>query len=155
MQRLSIIPDSSSYTASPQAGYNRVALIGGPGRYRSDSIDNAAIYDCTWLLDPEDYQYLAAFYRYFERKLEPFIVSLVLDSGDIQDYIAKIIPNSWRLISAKGLAYTVSCQIEAVPATLPDTAFDDALIALRSEYTDLAALTNPLEKLVNIDLPEA
>ena len=124
-------------------------LDGGGGRYRRDIRRNTHTVNVSWLVELQGYQYLTAFYRVWVRNpSQPFIAKLVIDD-ELKDYEC-FFASPINLNSQEGCAYSVSAQLE-VKALLPDDEMDDLIVGLGKTVDIL----NPLEELVNVDLPNA
>lgn len=152
MNRLDLCPLQSSYSASFGDGILTQDLGKGMPRTRADFIGAVNTASVSFLLPPEDYQYLLAFYRSYQRNPQPFLVGLQLDLPTVEDYICKFATMP-RLGNIEGNYSTVSCDFVVKPK-VANNEFDDAIIAIRNGGTNARTL-NLLEELVNEDLPDA
>lgn len=156
MNKLSIPPDQSGYAMTAGSGVLRVELDGGLGRYRRDILNQASLVDCSWTVNQAEYNYLMAFFRVNEKNGgDGFNIDLILDSQEPTEYVAHIIPGSWRLTGQKGTGYTVTAQLE-VEAAEHDYEYDQGIIDIYEYGSSEKAIImiNLLHKLVHKDLPK-
>lgn len=155
MYKLVTTPDSSGYSVTPGSEVIGTKLDGGASRTRVDILNAASTVTCQWTLGPEDYEYLRMFYSLnVYNGGEQFLIDLILDSAELTEYRAKIIPDTWKLVSQSGLQYVVSCNLE-IEAIVQDYEYLTGIIMLMTEYGSLQeanTVLNLLEKLVNYDL---
>lgn len=150
LSKLTLIPDSSSYSATPGNGVVRSTTSGGPSRTRLDVLGAPAAVHVKWLLGPEGYEYIMAFFRtaVMQGSL-PFLVDLLLDSSAVSEYEAKFIPGTLGLVEQSGLLYVVEADLEVMPME-EDADYDDTLVWVYEAYGDDAAnFFTELEILVN------
>ncbi len=124
--RLLVVPEADSYTLNFPKHAERAELEGGLGRYRRDILNGSVRISPTWILDPTEYNYFMAFYR--EETVygsEPFEMYLIVNSTTQVECTCNIIPGTVKLASQRGLAYTVSCELEVVPPYNPTQSTDD------------------------------
>lgn len=120
-------PDQANY-ASP-FGHTAVSTLldGGASRFRADQLGGAFFVTVQWTLSKKNYNYLTAFYRTSTAAGSlPFLIGLILDSGDIQTYTAHFVPDSFALTSQSGQTYIVGATLEVLPD--PSYAAGDAAI---------------------------
>lgn len=128
--KLHLTPESSAYSVSRKPEVLSVELDGGAARYRQDILNSAFMVDVTFILNPEEYEYLMAFFRgACYHGSEVFQIDLLLDTPDFVEYDAH-----WEkgrmpvLTSQQGLAYTVSARLEVLKPFNPTEADDDDAI---------------------------
>jgi len=128
--KLLLVPDSSAYSVERGDEVLSVILDGGASKFRKDIIDAAFRVNVAWILDPEGYQYLNAFFRTATaRGSLPFEIDLVLDTTEYQECVAHFIPGSFKLTAQKGLSYFVSATLEVeAPVNLTEEADDEEII---------------------------
>lgn len=149
LNRLAYCVQQSGYTVDFGNDVIAQNLDGGPSRYRRDVRGNSHTVNVSWVLKLKGYQYLTAFYRVWMRNpSQPFLAELIIDD-ELKDYKC-FFKSAIQLNSKEGLVYRVSAQLE-VKALIADNAFDDALVSLGSG----SDIFEPLEDLVNVDLPNA
>ena len=155
MNRLKYCVTQSGYSAKVGDGVISQKLDGGASRYRRSLKNVPHSVGVQWVIQEAGYQYLMAFYRVWRRKPnQPFLAMLVVDDAPAQDYQC-FFTESPALSSKQGLVFTVTATLEVKPLA-EDEAMDDFIVEFGNESDDdLSSLTNPLEKLVNVDLPEA
>lgn len=123
MDTLNLQPDSANYAIAPNGDAISVQLDGGAGAYRLDKLDSAAFVTLTWTTDGDGYNYLMAFWRYSTKKGSlPFLISLVLDYKDAQNYTAYFQKGTFGLQSNSGDTYVIGATLEVIPATDTDAA---------------------------------
>lgn len=150
-------PDQAGYSVTPGAESVSQKLKGGLSRYRMDVLNASSIVTCTWTVDREKYEYLRLFYRVNMRNgSEAFNIDLILDHATLETYVAKFVPETWKLAGQQGHQYIVTCNLEIEAKPQEDPIYDETIIMLVSNYgSEEAALRvlNKLNKLVNYDIP--
>lgn len=152
MNRLDLTPLQSGYSVEYGDGILTQDLGAGMPRQRADFIGAVHKASATFNLTKEDYNYLMAFYRVYQRNPVPFLVGLILDTPVKQDYTCRFIGPP-RFNGKDGKIINVTCQFVAKPLVI-DAAYDESIVGLRNGGTNFEAVSN-LEKLVNVDLPDA
>lgn len=153
INRLAYCVQQSGYTV--EFGNNVITqkLEGGPSRYRVDSRNNTHLVSSTWVVGKAGYQYMMAFFNVWQRNpSQPFLADLIIDDAPIAEYECFFNNGGFRLDSKSANIYTVSATLE-VAAVQRDNDFDDAIVMLGNNQS--FDILNPLEKLVNEDLPNA
>lgn len=156
MNKLKYCVTQSGYTAKVGDGVISQRLDGGASRYRRSLKNVSHTVNVQWVVGKGGYQYLMAFYRVWRRTpSQPFIARLLVDDGEVQDYKCFFI-ESPSLTNKEGNVHTVSAQLEVKPQP-EDEAMDDLIVEIGNEggSDDLWDWVNPLEELVNEDLPAA
>ena len=155
MNRLKYCVTQSGYSAKLGDGVVSQELDGGAARYRRSLKNVAHVVNVQWIVKEGGYQYLMAFYRVWRRAPnQSFLAKLIVDDALAQDYQCYF-KSSPTLSEKNGKIFTVTAQLQVNPLS-ENTAMDDLLVKYGNESSDdLADLVNPLEKLVNEDLPEA
>lgn len=140
MRKLELQAEASGYSSTPGASSLSAILDGPAGHHRPDYEGAPTLVSLNWLLSPEEYQYLRAFWRTATSMgAEPFLVDLIMSEGVVREHVARFVPGSMQLSTVLGEAFGVRVIAEAQPA------FELAT----SELLDLLA------RLVNVDLPES
>lgn len=153
LNRLAYCVQQSGYTVNFGNDVIAQELDGGPSRYRRDIRRNSHLVNVSWVLKLKGYQYLTAFYRVWMRNpSQPFLAQLIIDD-ELKDYEC-FFKSAIQLNSKNGPVYQVSAQLE-VKALIADDVFDELLVAVGNQSIDLGELMDPLEELVNVDLPNA
>lgn len=159
MYKLQIPPEQDGYDTEESAeAVSRVQLDGGAGRYRRVLFGTSTLINCTWILGPDEYDYLMMFYRETASGSLPFLADLIIEGSDLTECECRFMPKTFKLASVNGLAHTVVATIEATPVN-SNVAFTDAnikylLLYFGPRYADLFKLTSDrLDKCVNIDYP--
>lgn len=153
LNRLAYCVQQSGYTVDFGTSVIAQELEGGPSRYRVDSKNNVHYVNSTWVVSAKGYQYLIAFFHVWQRNpSQPFLAKLIIDNAVLDEYECFFRNGGFRLDSKNGRIYTVSATLE-VAAKLRDDVFDDTLVMLGNDQ--VLDVLNPLEKLVNEDLPNA
>lgn len=113
---LGLPPDQAQYSAIVGKTSVSTKLDGGASRFRNDQLGAASVFNVQWTCSKKNYNYLMAFYRTsINYGADPFNISLLFDSGDMQTYIAHFVPETFGLTSQAGETYVVGAQIEIVP----------------------------------------
>lgn len=86
------------------------------------------------------------------KSFKAVLVEMFLDDPVVQKYECLFVPDSLRLTSKNGAIYNVSVQFSVKPLKVNEAA-DDAIVMLVNN--SISGIADPLEKLVNDDLPEA
>jgi len=147
------VPLQAGYTGETSSGVISQKLDGGAERNRRASKNNWSSVSCAFKFDELGYQYVQAFYRIWQRSpSKPFLVEMFLDDSEVQDYECLFVPDSVKLNSKNGLIYNVSIQFSVKPMKVNEAADDAIVMLVNNSINDIA---NPLEKLVNVDLPDA
>lgn len=151
--KFKFIPLQAGYSGEVDSGVIQQKLDGGAPRFRRASKNNANSVNCSWKLDELGYQYCMAFYRKWMRNpAQSFLIEMFLDDPIVQNYECWFVPNSLKLNSKNGPIYNVSAQFTVKPKKISES-FDDEIIDIVNN--DRNKLFNPMDKLANVDLPNA
>jgi hypothetical protein len=132
MMKCMVSPSQAGYSAQPGNEAIAVQLDGGAPRVRADQLGGAYLITVQWTIGPEDFDYLMAFYRTGTKKASlPFTIDLLLDSAEITEYTAYIVPGSWKFSGKQGLTYTIDAQLTVLPLPV-DEVGDNLLLARNS-----------------------
>lgn len=154
LNRLKYCSTQQGYSANIGDGVIAQELEGGAARYRRALKGVVHTVNSRWVVNKAGYQYLMAFYRVWARNPnQAFIAKLCVDSATVEDYEC-FFSGSPALSEKKGLVFIVTATLKVKPLNIPD-GMDDLIVASANSGSDLALLMNPLEKLVNEDLPTA
>lgn len=153
MNRLVLKPTAAGYSAQIGLSVLMQQLEGGAPRFERNILGVSHTVSVAWTTDAGGYQYLLAFYRVWERNpSQPFLMGLIIEDHQMQDYECQFLPNSLLLSSKTGGVFNVSAQITA-KALAADEIFDQAIVdAWDSGANDW---TGQLDQLTNSDLPDA
>lgn len=150
----------AGYAAELGDGSQRIALDGGPGRYRAGLSSMPHTVNATYAEFGEDYDLLMGFWRNMRRQGGgPFQVDLCIDTHTPRRYTAYFMPGTARPTPVGGGVWSVTFQmeIESLPEFEdPDLDYWASLVTLLIIYGSLPAakeILNLLAKLVNEDLP--
>ena len=154
LNRMMYCSTQEGYSANIGDGVISQILDGGADRYRRSLKGVMHTVNSRWVVNESGYQYLMAFYRVWARNpSQPFIAKLCVDNAPVEDYEC-FFSGSPTLSSKEAKVYTVTATLKVKPLPV-DEAMDDLIVGAGNEAGDLSALMNPLEKLVNEDLPNA
>ena len=154
MTKFIIPPEKNGYSLSFENEVITTTLAGGPPRQRRRQIGSTSSLNATWILDRDQYNYFMRFYRGVTRGAsEPFELDLILDSSDLVEREVRFVPGSVRLTQVSGLAHTVVAELIVTPIALNED-LDEILSVIEQHYgADGRQVLNPLEQLVNVDIP--
>lgn len=131
MIKLLLSPDQDSYTVTEGEDTIATKVGGGQPRMRRDLLNADSKVEVQFTVNPTEYQYIRAFYNYTNRGADQFLIDLIVETGELREYIARIIPGSWKLTSVKGHTFKVKF-------TLTVASNDDGL-----DYADIVTNFTP------------
>lgn len=145
--KMKLCPQQSGYSVAH--GFNRVIQdTGYMPRSRVAVKRQGHQVPVTWLTDKNGYDYLVAFFNLQQNSNEEyFLLDLIVDSADLQEYRC-MFRSGIQLTQVSGKAFWVSAELYVRAKKRSDE--QDEIIEL-----GVLDLINPLEKLVNEDLPNA
>jgi hypothetical protein len=112
VNKIQLIPDSAGYSAGEASGVDGSGVAGPALLMRRSYINNAALVDVQWTLNPSEYTYLYKAYRVSEiGGNPPFLIDMILDNPLLMEYIAKFVAGSFRLASHTGSIFTVTAKL--------------------------------------------
>ncbi|ETR94454.1 hypothetical protein M211_2180 [Acinetobacter lactucae] len=142
------------YSASLKSGVISQELDGGAPRYRRGLKNGYHTVNVQWKVFDVGFQYLDAFYNVWcETPGQRFNASLRVNGPEFKPYECYFVPDSFQLTSMQGPVYTVTAQLRVKP--IVDSELNHIIVETGNGNQDLASIVNPLEKLVNEDLPNA
>ena len=154
MHKLKYCPLQSGYTAQIGDGVISQELDGGAPRFRRALKSTYHTVNVQWVVKEAGYQYLMAFYRVWARNpSQRFLAKLCVDNATVEDYQCYF-SGPPSLTSKEANIYTVSATLRVKPLNV-DKDLDDVIVEFGSNGVDLGDIVNPLDELVNIDLPNA
>lgn len=154
LNRMMYCSTQQGYSANIGDGVIAQELDGGAPRYRRALKGVMHVVNSRWVVTSAGYQYLMAFYRVWERNpSQPFLAKLCIDNPAVEDYQC-FFDGGLTLNEKNGKFFIVTAKLRVKPLKI-DPAVDDIIVEAGNSGTDLAALLNPLEILVNVDLPNA
>lgn len=145
--KLEICPSQTGYSASINYGKNRIQLDGGASRYRQEYRKNSHSVSLTWVTNKFGYNSLVAFASLWSKQNEPFLIDLIIDSPELIQYKCWF-KDGLNLTKVEGLSYTLTADVEV--QAYARNSEEDEIIVIGS-----LGIFEPLEKLVNTDLPNA
>lgn len=148
--KMAELPDQQGYSVSHPYSINRLSSENGGNRYRVGKKNLPTLVNVQWTLNRNGYNYIKAFYELWRTqapKIEPFVAELIIDYADLVEYQC-FFTGGIQLVSTQGNAFTVSASLEVRPY-IRDKDVDDLI------YLGVLDLVNPLEYLVNTQLPDA
>lgn len=154
MNSFALCPLQEGYTPQPTNSLLEQALMGGFARQRVQFVNNVHTVNATVSLhDKARQQYFWAFWRSHTFNPRPFLWRLMIDDTEMTTYQCQFVADSVQVQERNGIVYRVSFSVRCKPKPV-DHEFDQGIIDAW-ESGDGAALVNLLEKLVNVDLPDA
>lgn len=157
LHKFALLPSKPGYSVGDSADAVLRAKVGaGPSRQRLDFPRAPHQVTVSFSLDSAQYDYWRAFWSTgIEYGSLPFLIDLIIDAEDLAEYEAKFVPGSVSLSDVSGLRYQVDAILEVKP-NVRDREYDETLVMLYDIYgEDVPIILNMLEKLVNVDLPNA
>ncbi len=153
LPKLNLSPGQGSYSVTPEPDTLRANMGAGPSRFRRDMIGAISTVSVSWACTRIQYQYVESFFRSTVPGSLPFLCDLIIDSPDVSEYEARLIPGSKRLSSVRGHQRTVEAMLEVRPVT-PDAPSDEGFVALYGEYgDDTEAMLRLLGELTTVTMP--
>lgn len=144
----------AGYSANIGNGVIAQVLDGGAPRFRRALKGTVHSGNVSWAVNASGYQYLMAFYRVWARNPnQPFLIDLCIDNGVVEPYEA-FFDGGPSLTGKNGNLLSVSATLIVKPLATNDD-LDDVLVAVANQGVSFVELTQPLEELVNEDLPNA
>lgn len=154
MNTLMYCSTQEGYSVAFRSGVGSQELDGGAPRNRRLSKNSFHTVSVQWKVFDVGFQYLDAFYNVWsETPGQRFNASLRVNGPEFKPYECLFVPDSFQLTSMQGPVYTVTAQLRVKP--IVDSELNWAIVDAGNDGGDLASLVNPLEKLVNEDLPDA
>ncbi|WP_427838088.1 hypothetical protein ABUS21_04840 [Acinetobacter baumannii] len=154
MNTLMYCSTQEGYSASLRSGVISQELDGGAPRYRRGLKNGYHTVNVQWKVFDVGFQYLDAFYNVWcETPGQRFNASLRVNGPEFKPYECYFVEESFQLSSMQGPVYTVTAQLRVKP--IVDSELNHIIVETGNGGSDLASLVNPLEKLVNDDLPNA
>lgn len=112
MDRLTILPDAQGYSFTNERQHRQSSLDAPINIYSRGVPTNMKTVICTWHLTQNEW---LTFFKFFNEKwqrVETFIVALFVETGDLVDYKAKFIQNSFKLTDVSGDLVVVTINLE-------------------------------------------
>ena len=126
--KLNYIPNQASYSIDTRQETIAIPLEGGTSRYRKDIIDAGTIANVSWILNTTEYADFREFYKLTTSAgTTSFKIDLAINYGTLEEYDARIIPDSLSTSRYADGFFNVQAQLE-LNAKARDT--DADLIAL-------------------------
>jgi len=123
MLKLQIVPDENNYQVTNDRDVIATKVTGGAARLRRDVFDATMQVQVQFTVDPTEYQYLRAFYNYAGRGADKFLIDLLIETSELTEHVAQIVPGSWKLSQVRGHSYQIKMTLEVHPN---DTGLDYA-----------------------------
>lgn len=125
--KLLVQPEAGSYAIEFPDNVLSTKLDGGASRYRRDIVGGSHVIPVTFRLNPEDFNYLLAFYREEAKEgAEPFTIDLFVKEAGLTTCTAHFVKNTFKLSEQSGLTYVVTAQLEVELPYDPDQSDDDS-----------------------------
>lgn len=155
MRKLLLLPDKSTYVATFDAngrGSLDPAIISGIYAKGIDSL--LSMVSVTWVCLEEEFVYLQAFMRSIGHGSEPFLMDLLLDTLELEEYTCCITPGSFVLSTVQGQVRSVTAQVVAMKnAQRATREYNTAVYPLLSQIPVSYKLTT-LDTLTNQVIPD-
>lgn len=154
LDRMMYCSTQSGYSAQLGDDVTMVDLPGGAPRFRRSINGTYHTVNVQWILGPKGFEYLTAFYRRWKRNPnKPFLAKLCVDAPLVEDYKCHF-SSSPTINGKQGKFFTITAQLRVRPLETSD-ALDDLIVEAGNQGHSLSDLFDPLDKLVNKDLPNA
>lgn len=154
MHKMKYCSTQTGYSAQVGDGVIAQELDGGAPRYRRAVRGTYHSASVEWVVREVGFQYLMAFYRVWTRNpSQPFLAQLCIDNAPVENYQCHF-DGAPSINSKQADVFTVSASLRVKPLTV-NSEMDDLIVGTVDYGEDLASLVNPLEELVNEDLPNA
>ena len=151
--RFDYTPAAARYSSQPGTGVIGTDVEGGFPRLRKDQLFAPSKFQVQWVIPSDEFDdFMFSFRHTLNSGAASFIIPLLLDYDERIDYIAQIVPNSFKVTSARGMRRTITAKIIALP--VEDLQAIDSVVALYGSVSAYLSVQLDLEKLVNVDLPD-
>jgi hypothetical protein len=156
LTKLNLEVDQPGYGGDFGQPVHSAQLDGGPSWTRRKFLGTVFNMTAQFTLDPLQYSYWQAFYRgVIAEGSSPFLLDLIVQQGELEEYEVKIVPGTMRLLGIAGDARVIAMELEVVP-NAQDADLDASNLLLYQLYGDEGpAILARLRKLVNVDAYEA
>lgn len=144
----------SGYSVGFSSGVVSQELDGGAPRYRRVTKNAFHAVNVRWVVNENGFEYLNAFHNIWcENPNEFFYAPLKVNGSVYKNYECYFVEDSFQVGEPNGVIFTITAQLRVRP--IVDLEQDRILVEVGNEGVDLSELTDPLEKLVNVDMPNA
>jgi hypothetical protein len=156
--KLNYTPNQASYSLDTRQETIAIPLEGGTGRHRRDIIDAATIANVSWVLNTTEYADFREFYKLTTAAgTTSFKIDLAINYGTLEEYDARIIPDSLSTSRYADGFFRVQAQLE-LNAKPRDTDTDLIALVLYPEYgenytTLFPPSENDIDIIINTDFP--
>jgi len=124
---LKVLPSKNGYSIKPIEDSIVKSVDGGAQRVRKKSLSTTAIVNCQWALNPDEYDYLKAFYRL--NKDEDFLANIFMESHIPEIHTCRFVPQTFGVTGRTGKVTFMAAQLEVAPNT-PDQVDDEFVVEL-------------------------
>ena len=154
MNSFALRPLNRGMTFQPANNLLEQQLVGGFARQRVQFVNNVHTVSATVSLhDKARQQYFWAFWRSHTLNPRPFLWRLMIDDTEMTTYQCQFVANSIQVQERNGVVYRASFSVRCKPKPV-DYEFDQSIIDAWESGSG-SEIVNLLEKLVNVDLPNA
>lgn len=144
----------SGYSVGLKSGLISQELDGGAPRYRKVQKNAFHTVNVRWVVNENGFEYLNAFYGIWcENPNEFFYAPLKVNGPEYKNYESYFVEDSFQVGEPSGRIFTITAQLRVKP--IVDREKNLLLVEVGNDGVDLSELINPLEKLVNVDMPNA
>lgn len=156
--KLNYIPNQASYSIDTRQETIAIPLEGGTSRYRKDIIDAGTIANVSWILNTTEYADFREFYKLTTSAgTTSFKVDLAINSTTVEEYDARIIPDSLSTSRYGDGFFNVQAQLELEAKTRdPDADLARAVLypIYGANYATLFPVDeNAIDIIINTDFP--
>lgn len=150
MLKLKLCVLQNGYTVNFGDDVGEIQLDGGLPRTYIKTKRNAHAVNIGWTLNKAQYNTMMAFWRVYQAEPNPFLIDLIIDSSELEEYEATFVPGSFSLGSKNGPTYSLSAQLRVKQGFKHLDV--DQIIIITEGNPEIFSL---LDELVNKNLPDA
>lgn len=144
----------SGYSVGFNSGVISQELDGGAPRYRRINKNAYHNVNVQWVVQEGGFDYLNALHdEWCANPNEFFYAPLKVNGSEYKNYEVYFVENSFQLNAIDGLVFTITAQLRVRPIVDPEK--NKIIVDAGNVGVDLSELINPLEKIVNVSMPNA
>lgn len=147
---LNFAPDQARYSGDLAPNAITTPVEHGAARTRQDYIGGSSLVNVQWSVDPTQYQTIVSFFEgILSSGTMPFSIDLILNRSALHRYEAKLVADTLRVTSVRGLQRVLQAQLEVIRDPAEDLLLaTEALLNLLSG-NDIDTYLLTIEETVN------